>query len=1014
MLADLDHDGALDLVTGDASDPHVVVRRNLCAGTAVDLQATGIEVTQQIQDLGNSVVLVADRPTFVRVHVKAGIPVDGVTARLERTDASGVPLERPLWPSNPGGVIDVRTTPDRADIAQSFWFELPPAWTAAGTLHLRATVNPDHLPGETSFTNDVVSASVTFQSTPALQIELIKTKVTIQPGSGTGCGQDAIPTDADLDLSESDLRRELPTGQLVITRQADVWDPGIQFPCELNAIQQFESSQVLAALKQAFASAPQDRIRLAIVKRELGGVAPLGASWFAVAQAGMEQTSPHEIGHTLGRFHTVSPAGFPCNPESDPEHKDPAYPYPSGLIGGPPSQPDRFAGFDQGDASRAFPILPRVVSPQTGDLMGYCRPTWSSDYTWTGNRNGIIAHPTAAADPAGDFLRITGMVDASGERVSGLAAVRLPSVGALPAASPGKWHLRLLGPDGARLADRSFAPAPTADGPGSLIDETLDFVPGTRSILVLDPRGNRSGSIAVSAHVPTVGKVTLSSGKSVPASGPVTVTWSSSDADGDALVADLLWSRDGGATFVPLATGVAGSKYTFDASRLAGTGGKASGVLRVLVRDPVLSALADLGGIAAPGSPPRIRILAPFPGQTFVRGQTVVLRAAAWDVEDGSLDPAVSWGSDRDGPLGGGANVAAQLSIGSHLLTARVVDSSGNVSTATTTVQVARVLPPGGPPVAFAGKAQGATLGSTVTLDGRGSSDPDGDPLLYSWRVTQLPAGLLGFTLSGKGPVATFVPEKGGTYGFELTVSDLRQGRSTDTVKVVVPNVPPTVTSVTPASGTVLSAGPVTVQARFTDPGLDTHTCTVLWDEDGKVAPVPGTVSEPDGTCTATGTLDAGVYSVRVSIRDDEGGEGVGRVQLVVVDPHAGAVSGHGRFPSPAGALVATPTLAGEARFELRSAYLHGAAHPTGEVELHLPGLHFRSGAQECWWSPAARRRSAGRARSTGSPASSSWPPRTTTTPASAARVTRMITATTGTGGASGITPHPRLATASG
>ena len=48
-----------------------------------NLRITGMEVTQGIQDLANSVLLVSGRRTFVRVYVKSDGPaVPGVTATL--------------------------------------------------------------------------------------------------------------------------------------------------------------------------------------------------------------------------------------------------------------------------------------------------------------------------------------------------------------------------------------------------------------------------------------------------------------------------------------------------------------------------------------------------------------------------------------------------------------------------------------------------------------------------------------------------------------------------------------------------------------------------------------------------------------------------------------------------------------------------------------------------------------------------------------------------------------------
>lgn len=90
------------------------------------------------------------------------------------------------------------------------------------------------------------------------------------------------------------------------------------------------------------------------------------------------------------------------------------------------------------------------------------------------------------------------------------------------------------------------------------------------------------------------------------------------------------------------------------------------------------------------------------------------------------------------------------------------------------------VVPPNRPPAANAGPDQTALAGAgclaAVTLNGTGSSDPDGDSLTYTW------TGPFG-TASGPTPIVSL---PGGTNTITLTVSDGHGGTATDTVMVTV------------------------------------------------------------------------------------------------------------------------------------------------------------------------------------------------------------------------------------
>lgn len=89
-------------------------------------------------------------------------------------------------------------------------------------------------------------------------------------------------------------------------------------------------------------------------------------------------------------------------------------------------------------------------------------------------------------------------------------------------------------------------------------------------------------------------------------------------------------------------------------------------------------------------------------------------------------------------------------------------------------------------PAANAGPDQSSPQSAPVQLDGRASSDPNGDLLSYNWSFTSIPAGSSAPGLTGYNTATpSFIPEAVGSYQFRLTVYDGYYS-SEDTVSVTV------------------------------------------------------------------------------------------------------------------------------------------------------------------------------------------------------------------------------------
>ncbi|MBT8507347.1 hypothetical protein AZH53_02740 [Methanomicrobiaceae archaeon CYW5] len=441
-----------------------------------------------------------------------------------------------------------------------------------------------------------------------------------------------------------------------------------------------------------------------------------------------------------------------------------------------------------------------------------------------------------------------------------------------------------------------------------------------------------------SAGPPTVTLTAPSAGDTFGGTDVAMIRWTSSDPDGDALTHTIHYSPDGGDTWRVVATRVGGTEFAWDLATAPATKGK--GVVRIVASDGLNAAEdGNAVGFSIANKPPIAIIVEPHDGRTVLECSRVMLRGYAYDPDGDSLTSA--WYVDGL-PAGTGTRTdVTPLAPGVHIVRLEVSDTEGftAIREAAFTVlsdsdcdgmaddyedtyglhpgytadaagdndgdglinfdearygtnprnadtdgdgvsdgdEVAAGTDPlgdtGAPPVADAGGPYGANEGTPVMLDASGSSDPDGDVLSYRWDLNGDGAWDTAWSAD---PTFSYLWCDDYTGTVSVQVVDTKGLTSTASASVQVVNVPPTagIGLYQPNRQFILPLLQTTGNAIVTDPGCDSWT--YAWDLNGN-----GTIDA--FTRNVTYVYPApGVYTVELTVTDDDGGTGITTVQLTV------------------------------------------------------------------------------------------------------------------------------------
>lgn len=566
-----------------------------------DLSVGSIEITQGLQTSSNSIPLIAQRSTAVRVTVNTGgnVPISGISGTLrvfvngtEITPANGIiPINAPFTAS---------PNPSRAVENDTLNFEIPAPTGIGASSNVDFQVDLVRLGGDSDESNnrgELNNLTFIATDTPSLFFSRIDytpagagppALSSVQAGVGDSFVKGIYPVnDADPNLYRQGLFPTLPFSI----------DPDLDDQLDGNFLERDVLLSMLASSRQMmvfFGQGPSSQTFLYgwVANNPINGNgwAPLGGRVaFGNTQFSRHQrTFAHELGHNFGLDHnsrSIAPdLGWDITARLE---NNPAANNTTG----------RLKGSSLNDIMRG------------GQLTN---SAWVDEQTYI----SFLANPvlttalkTAQEKPSERVLVVQGAMTEKGDALAFLEpSFRFPWPSEpIPGNPEGEFLLELIDDQEKQYNKRFNAFVGDDEGEAPGIGEPYGFfevmlpVPAERevnSLRILDRQGkalvelNRTQAPKLALTEPKVG-ATLGEQS--------TVSWEFADPDSELseLQFQVAYSPDGGSSWVPVALDISGETQSirFDSTEIQRSSGE--GIIRVFLSDGLNTVFADVSGLSS-------------------------------------------------------------------------------------------------------------------------------------------------------------------------------------------------------------------------------------------------------------------------------------------------------------------------------------------------------------------------------------------------------------------------------